>query len=135
MTTPQAGAEMTPCEQVEAVIARREQMGLHGWNDLEKLARSLASELTAARLDIERHVQALGRENDIIIALEDKLEAAEAELAAMGEKIPDALFDGYAVLMELKPEEAGFTNSTHVSAVLDAVVRLIHKQLDAARKP
>ena len=53
MTNPQAATPLT-----NAVIARREQMGLHGWNDLEKLARGLERSNTELRAALEAFVTA-----------------------------------------------------------------------------
>ncbi len=117
MTTPQAGAEMT---REQRLIFRQNAQDLAtdiaalAWgNDKSRLIGYLRdrgfedADLTAARLDIERHVQALGRENDIIIALEDKLEAAEAELAAMGAK-----YEACKLQAQIHAQEARTANAT-----------------------
>lgn len=56
--------------------------------------------------------------------------------AKQAKEIPRILFDGYAVLQELRkdPRCANRTSAENVSDVLDAVVRLLRAELER-RKP
>lgn len=44
--------------------------------------------------------------------------------------IPDILFDGFAVYSELKDREKTYTTPENVSAVLDAVVRILRQNAE-----
>lgn len=71
------------------------------------------------------------RWSDMFRREREKVESLRAELAAARERaIPEELFDGYAVWVELGDAREQTTGGD-VSAVLDAVVRLIRRRLAA----
>jgi hypothetical protein len=78
------------------------------------------------QLDISRHSEnAAHRE-----AAKEK--ATRPSGAAGCSAIPDVLFDGFAVYSELKDREKTYTTPENVSAVLDAVVRLLRQNAKCA---
>jgi hypothetical protein len=66
-----------------------------------------------------------------------QLERENASLTKQLEAIPVELFDGCSVYQNVRQSELHFTEPKHVSAVLDAAVKLIRKNrqaIDQARE-
>lgn len=63
--------------------------------------------------------------------IEEALAAVKGAEAQKPPAIPDILFDGFAVYSELNPREKHYTTPENVSAVLDAIVRIMRRDQQA----
>ena len=66
--------------------------------------------------------------------LDDDLAIAAGFLESLAGpvELPAVLFDGYAVYQELPQDVRGWTSAENVSAVLDAVVRILKRECSSA---